>query len=201
MKLTLPLLLAIAVFPGAVASAHGAAAQEDTPCAADFVTRGLYQNRSFGFKVTIPAGMAAVWSSPPCVLDPATSDCLCMNDHGREVALAGGGSIGIYADHDAMLWTLTTAVFNDLADFKGAQPGAELSVTSLWRVKWHSMSAYRYVARRGDADEAVVREAVVATASDGRLFVVDIEAPQAQYVKYRAAFDAMLRSWRLSPVR
>ncbi len=126
-----------------------------------------------------------------------------MNDHGREIAIAGGGGIGIYADHDPMLWTLPTAAFNDLADFKGAQPGVELSITSLGRVKWHSMSAYRYVARRGDADadDAVVREAVIATTSDGRLFVVDIEAPQAQYAKYRAAFDAMLRSWRLSSVR
>lgn len=39
-----------------------------------------------------------------------------MNDHGRAIALTGGGTISIFADHNAMAWTLPTIAFEDLND-------------------------------------------------------------------------------------
>lgn len=179
-----------------------AATPPDSPCSANFVTTGVYRNVNFGFTIRIPKGLKAKWSSPPCSLGPASDDCVCMNDHGRTIELDGGGTIGIYADHNAMAWTLPTTAFEDLNDFKRAESGGELSVVQLNRITWEAMPAYRYVARSDGAGEAIVRESVVATTRHGEdTFFLYIQAPQKQYDKYRTAFNSMLGSWRVSPIQ
>ena len=198
MKFTLSLAAAAAI---CAASCAHAATTPDTPCSANFATTGVYRNYSFGFTMTIPPGLKATWSSPPCSVDKSNNDCICMNDHGRNMALDGGGTIGIYADHNATSWTLPTVAFNDLSDFKGANKGDELIIVSFNRIQWKAMGAYRYVARRENDGEATVRESVVATGRDGEMFLLYIEAPQEQYERYRPAFNAMLKSWRSSPVQ
>lgn len=179
-----------------------AATPSDTPCSADFATTGVYTNVNFGFTITIPRGLKATWSSPPCSFDTSTNDCICMNDHGRAIALTGGGTISIFADHNAMAWTLPTIAFEDLNDFKRSKTGGELSVVQLDRIKWNAMPAYHYLVRNEGEGEPIVRESVVATSGygDDTLFLY-IEAPEKQYKKYRGAFNSMLRSWRPSPIR
>ena len=183
-------------------SAVQAATPSGTPCSADFVTTGIYRNVNFGFTIRIPKGLKAKWSSPPCILDPVNDDCLCMNDHGRTIELDGGGTIGIYADHNAMGWTLPTTAFEEMNDFKRAEAGGELSVVLLDRITWKAMPAYRYVVRSDGAGDAIVRESVVAKTrhGDDAVFLY-IQAPQKQYDRYRTAFNSMLRSWRASPIR
>ena len=198
MKFTLSLAAAAAIC--AASCAHAATAP-DTPCSADFATTGVYRNYSFGFTMTIPRGLKATWSSPPCSVDRSNNDCICMNDHGRDLALDGGGTIGIYADHNATSDTLPTIAFNDLSDFKGASKGDELTIVSLDRIQWKAMGAYHYVARRGHGGGETVRESVIATGRDGVMSLLYIEAPQEQYERYRPAFNAMLKSWRSSPVQ
>jgi hypothetical protein len=178
-----------------------AAARSGTPCSADFVTTGVYRNVNFGFTMTIPRGLKATWSSTPCSFDTSTNDCVCMNDHGRAIALAGGGTISIYADHNAMGWSLPTIAFEGLNDFKSTEPGGELGVMQLDRLKWKAMPAYHYVVRNEGKGEAIVRESVVASTGHGDdMVVLYIEASEKQYNKYRAAFNVMLRSWRASPI-
>lgn len=198
MKSALSLAAAAAI---CAASCAHATTTPGTPCSANFTATGVYRNYSFGFTMTIPRGLKATWSSPPCSVDKSTNDCICMNDHGRDMALAGGGTIGICAGHNATSDALPTIAFNDLNDFKGSTKGDELTIVSLDRIQWKAMGAYRYVARRENDGEATVRESVVATGRDGEMFLLYIEAPQAQYDRYRPAFNAMLKSWRPSPVR
>jgi hypothetical protein len=206
MQIIRPRPLFLLLIPYAIALATVAATPVDARatevCPDTVATTGRYRNQSFGFTVTIPPRLNGHWNSAVCSIASGEDICVCMQDHGRDIPLEGGGQITVFASYNTIVEnTLPTGVFRDIESFHGRNPDSEFSVTTLGRYRLEGMQAWHYVAWSAPDGKLIVREAVVAqTPSGGTEILIYIEAPEAQYDAYRPAYQALLRSWRLSPL-
>ena len=91
----LPLVL------GLFASANSGYAQPKAKpkivrCPDDAPTVGWYRNYSYGFSLTIPAGLKGYWNSVPCVKDE--NQCTCLNDHGLHIPISESAYLEVSAN-------------------------------------------------------------------------------------------------------
>lgn len=95
--------------------------------------------------------------------------------------------------------TLATALVADIQSFRqlaDAEPASVFSVTALQPWKVRNLPAYKYVAKSAHGGEVIVREALLAIRKKSAVQVlIYIQAPEAQYLKYRHAFKAICQSW------
>jgi hypothetical protein len=174
--------------------AHAASAN----CPDTTLIKRHYHNFTYGFDLLIPKGLTARWNSAACSID-AKLGCVCMGDHGRDIPLDGGGQIGVFASWVDPDYTLATALVADIQSFRQLVDASESSVFSVtelqpWKVR--NLPAYKYVAKSVHGDEVIVREALLAIRKQSAVQVlIYIQAPEAQYLKYRPAFKPICQSW------
>jgi len=174
-----------------------AAQATDVICPDQASTTGIYKNLSYGFSVRVPSPLKGTWNSARCSYDEATRGCVCMSDHGRDVALPGDGTISIFAAFNTEDQNLLTAMFSDLASFREGQASATISLNSLRSVRLGNLPAYSYMATLEEHNQVMVREAVIAQTASGDVnYVLYLQGSQSSYNKYRRYFLSVLSSWK-----
>lgn len=123
-----------------------------------------------------------------------------MGDHGRDLPLAGGGLISLFADPSPE-GSLPTAAYRDLQAFESQTDPTELEIRQLQPLRVRSLPGYRYVAASLQAGAPVIREAIWLALPSGSVVVLSIEAPEGQFRRHHAAYVALLDSLRPSPRR
>jgi hypothetical protein len=192
-----------AILTAVVIGAAATCVLADSSCSSPAITSGEYRNLAYGFSVSVPPGVKGFGEGPRCFENPIFG-CGCFPDHGRNVPLGEDAYITVFAyfaDEG-----LPDRLLYDIETFQnGARISPfDFSIEKMEPSRLAGLRAFHYVASRHEEGSIRYREAVVA--ESGRkghgliAYTVAIEGPEETYRAKRSAFEAILRSWRVTQI-